>query len=291
MTVEAVHKAKNGFLMLGTQLVLFILMMFFFILSDTGSAFFAFLGIVSLLIFIFISPGYFIIQPNEAKALVLFGRYKATVREDGFHWANPFYRKEGISLRARNFDTEKIKVNDKNGNPIIISAVIVWKVEDTAKSLYAVDNYVHFVHTQSESALRSMAGKYAYDNFEEGDEEAVTLREEAEIVNEKLEAELSARLAEAGVTIVEARINHLAYAQEIASAMLQRQQASAIVAARREIVNGAVGMVEMALEKLAEKQLVELDEEKKAAMVSNLMVVLVGDQPANPVVNTGTLHS
>lgn len=290
MIQEIVHPPKNGFLMLGVNIVLFIAVPILFLLGESVSGFFIALGMLDMLAAIFILPGYFIVEPNEAKALVLFGKYKGTVRVDGFHWANPFYKKEKISLRAHNFDTEKIKVNDKNGNPIKISAVIVWRVSDTAKALYAVNNYREFVHTQSESALRTMAGRYAYDSFGE-DQTEVTLREEADVVNEELESEIAKRLEEAGIEVMEARINHLAYAEEIASAMLQRQQASAVVAARREIVDGAVGMVEMALEKLNEKQMVTLDEERKAAMVSNLLVVLVGDQQATPVVNTGTLHN
>lgn len=290
MIQERVHPPKNGFLILAVNIIFFIGVVIFFILGEVASSVFIFLAFLTLVGAVFLTPGYFIVDPNEAKALVLFGKYKGTVRVDGFHWAMPFYKKEKISLRAHNFDTEKIKVNDKNGNPIIISAVIVWRVQDTAKALYAVNNYGEFVHTQSESALRTMAGRYAYDSFGENAEE-VTLREEADVVNKQLEAEIAARLQEAGVEVMEARINHLAYAEEIASAMLQRQQASAVVAARREIVEGAVGMVEMALERLSEKKLVELDEERKAAMVSNLLVVLVGDQQATPVVNTGTLHN
>lgn len=291
MIQENVHPPKNGFLLLGATVLMFIGVPILFLLSEvTGSGLFIFLGMIDMIGAILLAPGFFIVEPNEAKALVLFGKYKGTVRVDGFHWANPFYKKEKISLRANNFDTDKIKVNDKNGNPIKISAVIVWRVADTAKALYQVNNYREFVHTQSESALRTMAGRYAYDSFGE-DQDEVTLREEADVVNEELESEIAKRLEEAGIEVMEARINHLAYSEEIASAMLQRQQASAVVAARREIVDGAVGMVEMALEKLNEKQLVELDEERKAAMVSNLMVVLVGDQPATPVLNTGTLHN
>lgn len=241
---------------------------------------------------VFILPGFFIVQPNEAKALVLFGKYKGSVKTDGFHWAIPFYTKEKISLRVRNFNTDKIKVNDSNGNPVVISAVVVWRVQDTAKALFAVDNVQQFVDTQSEAALRNITGKYPYDNFANDGtaDDAVTLRGGADTVSETLEHELRQRLNEAGVEILEARLNHLAYAEEIASAMLQRQQASAVVAARREIVDGAVGMVEMALQQLSERQVVELDEEKKAAMVSNLLVVLSGDQPTTPVVNAGTLH-
>ncbi len=246
--------------------------------------------ILGILLFSLISRGYFVVEPNGSKSVVLFGKYKGTVKEDGWHWANPFFKRIGVSLRACNLNSDKIKVNDKNGNPIIISTVVVWKVADTAKALFAVDNYQHYVDSQSEAAVRSLAGRYPYDNFEDP-KGNVTLRNETEIVNEALVEELSKRLERAGIQILEARINHLAYAEEIASAMLRRQQASAVVAARRKIVEGAVGMVEMALDKISERKIVELDQERKAAMVSNLLVVLTGDQTVSPVVNTGTLHN
>ena len=288
---ETVKSAINGYLMIGVLLIDALVGLMLFGATVVFPAAF-FLSFLALFIGIFIFPGFFIIQPNEARALVLFGKYKGTVKTDGFHWVIPFYKRERVSLRAHNLQTEKIKVNDKNGNPIVISAVIVWSVQDTAKALYAVDSAERFVYTQSEAALRHITGQYPYDNFdhEGANKDTITLRDGADIVSKDLQDELTQRLSQAGVQIIEARINHLAYAEEIASAMLQRQQASAIVAARREIVDGAVGMVEMALEQLSVKGVVELDNEKKAAMVSNLLVVLCGDQQASPVVNTGTLH-
>jgi hypothetical protein len=221
--------------------------------------------------------------------MVLFGAYKGTIKTNGFYWVNPFFAKKKISLRARNFDSETIKVNDKLGNPIMIGMVLVWKVEDTYKAAFGVDEYEHFVVVQSEAALRKLAGLYPYDNIE--DENArITLRDGGEEVNDQLEAEIKERLLIAGINVIEARINYIAYAQEIAQAMLKRQQATAIVAARYKIVEGAVSMVEMALEELSRKQIVSLDEERKATMVSNLMVVLCSDKDATPVVNTGTLY-
>ncbi len=235
--------------------------------------------------------GFFIVNPNESRVVTLFGSYMGTVKTNGFWWANPFLSKKEISLRARNLNGEKIKVNDKVGNPIEIAAVIVWQVEETARAAFEVDDYVNFVSVQSEAAVRNLASSCPYDNFSETEPNEITLRGGAEKVNKLLEDELSARLERAGVKVIEARISHLAYAPEIASAMLQRQQATAVVAARRQIVDGAVGMVEMALEKLSEKNLVQLDEERKAAMVSNLLVVLCSDKSASPVVNTGTLYN
>jgi len=223
--------------------------------------------------------------------LVLFGKYQGTVKIDGFFWANPFNVRKNISLRAHNFDNEPIKVNDKLGNPIMIGAVIVWKVKDTYKAAFDVNVYLEFVQIQSEAALRNLAGAYPYDEFQDDDKEAeISLRGGGEEVNQKLEEALGHSLGIAGIEVLEARISHLAYAQEIAGAMLQRQQATAVVAARRKIVEGAVGMVEMALEELSKKEIVHLDDEKKAAMVSNLMVVLCSDKSASPVVNTGTLY-
>ena len=233
--------------------------------------------------------GFVVVNPNESSVLVLFGKYKGTIKQNGFFWVNPFYVKKKISLRARNFDSQPIKVNDKIGNPIMIGLVLVWKVEDTYKSAFAVDEYQHFVVVQSEAALRKLAGIYPYDNFEDHDAD-ITLRSGGEEVNHELEREIRERLQIAGIHVIEARINYIAYAQEIAQAMLKRQQATAIVAARFKIVEGAVSMVEMALEQLNDKKIVEFDEEKKASMVSNLMVVLCGDKDATPIVNTGTLH-
>ncbi len=241
------------------------------------------------LLAIILMPGLFFITPNNSRVLVLFGKYKGTVKEHGFYWVNPFYLKKPISLRARNFDSERVKVNDKVGNPILIGVILVWKVKDTFRASFEVDNYTDFVKVQSDAAVRKLAGMYPYDNFED-DEAEVTLRSGLEEVNHNLENELTERLDIAGIEVIEARIGYLAYAQEIASAMLQRQQATAIVAARHKIVEGAVSMVEMALEQLNKKQIVELDEDKKAAMVTNLMVVLCSDKAASPVVNTGTLN-
>jgi regulator of protease activity HflC (stomatin/prohibitin superfamily) len=224
--------------------------------------------------------------------MVLFGKYQGTVKTDGFFWVNPFNVKRKISLRAHNFDNEPIKVNDKLGNPIMIGAVVVWRVKDTYKAAFDVNEYHEFVGIQSEAALRRMAGHYPYDEFhDEGEEGEVSLRAGGAEVNNELEEALDRRLAIAGIEVLEARLSHLAYANEIAGAMLQRQQATAIVAARRKIVEGAVGMVEMALEELNEKSIVDLDDDKKAAMVSNLMVVLCSDKSASPVVNTGSLYN
>lgn len=234
-------------------------------------------------------PGFFFLNPNSSIVLVLFGDYKGTVKQNGFHWVNPFFAKKSISLRARNFDSEKIKVNDKVGNPIQIGVILVWQVRDTFKAAFEVDNYENFVKVQSDSAVRKLAGQYAYDNFEEDSE--VTLRSGHEEVNHSLEENLRSRLEMAGIHVIEARIGYLAYAPEIASAMLRRQQAAAVVSARFKIVEGAVSMVQMALDHLSKQNIIELDEERKAAMVSNLMVVLCADKDVSPVVNAGTLHN
>ena len=242
-----------------------------------------------LLIWLLTIPGFFYVNPNGSRVLVLFGEYMGTVKKNGFFWTNPFYTKKKISLRARNFDSERIKVNDKLGNPIQISVILVWRVRDTFSAAFEVDDYENFVRVQTDAAVRNLAGTYPYDNFEDSKEE-ITLRSGIKEVNEALENEIEDRLNIAGIEILEARIGYLAYAQEIASAMLRRQQATAIVSARHKIVEGAVGMVEMALEQLHEKDVVDLDEEKKAAMVSNLMVVLCADKDVAPVVNSGTLN-
>jgi regulator of protease activity HflC (stomatin/prohibitin superfamily) len=247
------------------------------------------ISLITGLVLLFLCFGFFINNPNEAKVLILFGTYVGTVKDYGFFWANPFMLKKKISLRARNLNGHELKVNDKLGNPIEIAAVTVWQVYDTARAELEVDDFQQFVVAQSEAAVRHLANTFPYDTFED-DESGITLRAGAETVNEILEKELNERLARAGITIIEARISHLAYAAEIASAMLQRQQATAVVAARRQIVEGAVGMVEMALERLQAKDVIQLDEERKAAMVSNLLVVLCGDKAVSPVVNTGTLH-
>lgn len=236
-----------------------------------------------------LSPGFFYMNPNGAMVLSLFGEYKGTVKENGFYWVNPFYSRKAISLRARNLESEKIKVNDKVGNPIQIGVILVWQVQDTFKAAFEVDNYENFVRIQSDSAVRLLAGSYPYDNFE--NEAEITLRSGHDAVNSALEHNLKNRLEIAGIHVIEARIGYLAYASEIASAMLRRQQASAVVAARFKIVEGAVSMVQMALDSLKRESIVDLDEDKKAAMVSNLMVVLCADKEVSPVVNTGTLHN
>lgn len=245
--------------------------------------------IVLLFLFVFLLFGFMIINPNHSRVLVLFGAYKGTAKSNGFFWTNPFYLKKEISLRARNFDSERVKVNDKVGNPILVSVILVWRVEETYKAAFEVDDFEQFVKVQSDAAVRKMAGSYPYDNFNDKVAE-VTLRSGMHEINEALEAELTERLHIAGIEVMEARIGYLAYAPEIAQSMLRRQQASAIVAARYKIVEGAVGMVENALEELSKKNIIELDEDKKATMVSNLMVVLCGDRDATPVINTGTLH-
>jgi regulator of protease activity HflC (stomatin/prohibitin superfamily) len=232
--------------------------------------------------------GHFTLQPNQARVLILFGDYRGTVRTSGFYWTNPFYTKRLISLRLRNLDGEKLKVNDKQGNPIEIAAVVVWRVENTAQASFDVENYEHYVKIQSESALRHLANSYAYDH---GEEHEITLRSAVDEVSVALREELQQRLAKAGVTVEEARLTHLAYSPEIAGVMLRRQQAEAIIAARKMIVHGAVSMVQLALEDLAAKQVIEFDQERKAAMVSNLLVVLCGEHDAQPVINTGTLYS
>lgn len=247
------------------------------------------LGIILIVIDLLLFAGLMVVNPNESMVMILFGAYHGTVKENGFWWAIPFYTRRRISLRARNFDSEPIKVNDRNGNPIKIGLVLVWKVENTYKAAFDVDRYEHFVLVQSDAALRKLAGLYPYDNWEAHENE-VTLRSGGEEVNDELEREISERLAIAGIRVIEARINYIAYSEEIAGAMLRRQQAAAVVAARFKIVEGAVSMVEMALEQLSEKAIVDLDEEKKAAMVSNLMVVLCGDKDPSPVLNTGTLN-
>jgi len=234
--------------------------------------------------------GFFTVNPNGSKVMVLFGSYKGTVRENGFFWANPFYSRQRISLRARNFDSERVKVNDKIGNPILINVILVWQVEDTYKSAFDVDNYEEFVRVQTDAAVRKLAGSYPYDNFD--DEQAeLTLRSGMDEVNEALETEITERLSIAGIRVMEARIGYLAYAPEIASSMLKRQQAVAIVAARKKIVEGAVSMVEDALLQLAQDNIIEFDDDKKASMVSNLMVVLCGDKEVVPVVNAGSLNA
>src|SRR5687767_4485150 len=245
-------------------------------------------GILVFLVLMVLLAGFFMVAPNEGVVLQLFGDYKGTARDPGLRWANPFYSKHKVSNRVRNFETGKLKVNDVRGNPIEIGCIVVWRVVDTAEAVFQVDHYEDFVHVQSEAAVRSLANGYAYDSYT--DDEKCLVGHTAE-VSEKLKNEIQERLAEAGVEVLEARISHLAYAPEIAAAMLQRQQAGAVVAARARIVEGAVGMVEHALEMLAAKNVVVLDDERRAAMVSNLLVVLCSDRHTQPVVNTGTLYS
>jgi len=283
MKEEKVFSAASGYSMFFFNLLLLVLgFLGLFVLHS--------IWFLALLITgIFLMFGFVIVNPNESAVLILFGAYKGTIKANGFFWVNPFFTRKKISLRARNFDSEPIKVNDKVGNPIKIGVVLVWKVEETFKAAFEVDQYEHFVVVQSEAALRKLAGQYPYDNFEDEDAE-ITLRSGVEEVNDYLEQEIVERLAIAGIHVIEARINYIAYAEEIASAMLRRQQATAVVAARHKIVEGAVSMVEMALEQLAGKEIVTLDQDDKAAMVSNLMVVLCSDESARPVVNTGTLN-
>ncbi|MBS3992759.1 MAG: SPFH domain-containing protein [Bacteroidetes bacterium] len=285
MNQEKIIKAQNGYIWI-VILIAFIAFGIYGIAQFNNPWF-----IISLVIGFFILPGFFLINPNTSKVLLLFGKYIGTVKENGFYWANPFYTKKSISLRASNFDSERVKVNDKLGNPIMISTILVWRVHNTYKAAFDVDNYENFVKVQSDAAVRKLASLYPYDNFEDdGKDEEITLRASVNEVSDALEIELSERLSMAGIEVLEARIGYLAYAQEIANAMLKRQQATAIIAARHKIVEGAVSMVEMALEKLSKKNIVDLDEERKAAMVSNLMVVLCSDKDTTPIVNTGTLN-
>jgi len=245
------------------------------------------LWLAAMLALVVLFFGFFIVNPNEAKVLQLFGAYAGTVKASGFRWANPLFSKRRISLRVRNFESQKLKVNDNEGNPIEIAAVIVWRVIETAEACFEVDDYEHYVRVQSEAALRNMTTHYPYDAHQEG---VMSLRGNTADIAEKLKVEVQDRLARAGVEVIEARISHLAYAQEIAAAMLQRQQAGAIIAARQRIVEGAVGMVEMALEMLSHREIVDLDNERKAAMVSNLLVVLCGERNTQPIINAGSIY-
>jgi len=278
--MEKITKPISGYLMILLIAVLFIISLLIF--KQTGMIFVGVLAAVS-------APGFFIVEPNKAMVLLLFGDYKGSVKANGFYWVIPFMTKKKISLRVRNFENKPVKVNDKIGNPVLIGTIVVWQVEDTFKATFDVDDYENFVHLQSDAAIRKMAGLYPYDNFE-AEEAEITLRSGVEDVNHSLEKEISERLHHAGIKVIEARISHLAYSSEIASAMLQRQQATAIVAARQKIVEGAVGMVEMALADLKLKEIIEFDDDKKAVMVSNLMVVLCSDKSASPVLNVGTLN-
>ena len=245
------------------------------------------LWVFTIAVLMFLLAGLFVVNPNEARVMTLFGRYSGSVKRDGFHWANPLFHKRRISLRIRNFESAQIKVNDLEGNPIEIAAVVVWRVVETAEAFFEVDNYEHYVKVQTEAAVRNLAMHYPYDAYVEGH---MSLRGNTTEIADKLKSEVQQRLHKAGVEVLEARINHLAYAAEIAAAMLQRQQAGAIIAARQRIVEGAVGMVEMALDLLSQRAVVTLDNDRKAAMVSNLLVVLCGDRNTQPVINTGTIY-
>ena len=284
MKAEKVIKPANGYLMLLIVLLLFFGGIVLTIMQNTP------VYLLATLIGFFGFFGFILVNPNTSKVILLFGKYVGTIKDNGLYWANPLFRKKTISLRASNFDSERLKVNDKLGNPIMISTILVWRVTDTYKAAFDVDNYENFVRVQTDAAVRKLASMYPYDNFaDEGSDEDITLRSSVNEVSEALEKEIDERLSIAGIEVLEARIGYLAYAQEIASAMLKRQQATAIVAARHKIVEGAVSMVEMALEELSKKNIVDLDDERKAAMVSNLMVILCGDKEASPVLNTGTL--
>ena len=284
MKAEKEIQVSNGYALLAVLVVLIGLIILGIVLFR-NPLFLAILPVVILL-----GAGFFTVNPNSSKVMVLFGAYKGTVKENGFFWTNPFYSRQKISLRARNFDSERVKVNDKIGNPILINVILVWKVRDTFKAAFDVDRYEEFVRVQTDAAVRKLAGSYSYDNFD--DEQAeMTLRSGMDEVNEALEDEITERLSMAGIEVMEARIGYLAYAPEIASSMLKRQQAVAIVAARKKIVEGAVGMVEDALQKLSDDQIIDFDDDKKATMISNLMVVLCGDKEVTPVINTGTLHA
>ncbi len=285
MKAEKIIKPANGYLMLLIVLIIFFGGIAMSIKSENPIYLVAtFIGFIGMF-------GFILVNPNTSKVILLFGKYVGTIKQNGLYWANPLFRKKAISLRASNFDSERLKVNDKLGNPVMISTILVWRVTNTYKAAFDVDNYENFVRVQTDAAVRKLASMYPYDNFaDEGHDEDITLRSSVNEVSEALEKELEERLAIAGIEVLEARIGYLAYAQEIASAMLKRQQATAIVAARHKIVEGAVSMVEMALKELSKKSIVDLDEERKAAMVSNLMVILCGDKEASPVLNTGTLN-
>ncbi|SOU87619.1 SPFH domain-containing protein [Tenacibaculum dicentrarchi] len=284
MQKEKIINPVNGYLMFAIVLLLVISGIVVSIINEN-------IGFIVISIAGFIlSLGFILVNPNSSKVLLFFGKYVGTVKQNGLFWANPLYKKKTISLRASNFDSERLKVNDKLGNPIMISTILVWRVTETYKAAFDVDNYENFVRVQTDAAVRKLASMYPYDNFaDEGHKEDITLRSSINEVSQALEKEIEERLSIAGIQVLEARIGYLAYAQEIASAMLKRQQATAIVAARHKIVQGAVEMVEMALNELNKKQIVDLDDERKAAMVSNLLVILCGDKEASPIVNTGTL--
>ena len=288
MIKEMERKAVNGIGVVVVLLVLMAVVLWRLVVAAIANAPWGIgMYLVALIVLGFLWAGFFIVNPNQAKVLQLFGDYVGTVKIPGLWWANPFYTARRMSLRVRNFETAKLKVNDHTSNPIEIAAVVVWQVVDTAEAMFEVDSYENYVNVQSESALRGLANQYPYDAHVEGQ---MSLSSHTQEIAEKLKGEIQERLAKAGVSVLEARISHLAYAPEIASVMLRRQQASAIIAARQKIVEGAVGMVEMALTLLGQRQIVHLDEERKAAMVSNLLVVLCAEHPTQPVVNAGTLY-
>ena len=283
MQTEKIIKPVSGYLFIALAILLLLACVTFFV----NHAFVG--GEITIVLFIVVTKGLAIVNPNTGVLLLLFGEYSGSIKQSGLFWVNPLYKRMTVSLRARNFESDKVKVNDKMGNPIMISVILVWKVRDTFKSFFEVDNYEKFIMTQTDSAVRKLAASYPYDHFED-ERAAVTLSTDFDEVNRSLEKEIAERLVISGIEIVEARISHLAYAPEIAHSMLRRQQASAVVAARSKIVEGAVSMVESALHLLSTKNIIDLDEDKKAAMVSNLMVVLCGDRETQPVVNTGTLN-
>ncbi|TXF79511.1 SPFH domain-containing protein [Chryseobacterium sp.] len=288
--MEKILKPMSGYIALVICLLLFVAGLYLFINGIDENMTYVILGIICFIAFAFFIKGLMIIQPNHSRVLNFFGKYVGSVKENGLFFINPLYSSQKISLRSENLQGQTLKVNDKMGNPIEIGVVIVWKVGDTYKAAFDVERYMDFVKMQSEAAVRHLAMSFPYDNLED-EHAAITLREGGEKINAILEQELTERLMKAGIVIQEARISHLAYASEIAGAMLQRQQATAIVAARTKIVEGAVGMVDLALKKLSAENIVELDDERKAAMVSNLMVVLCGEKAAQPILNAGTLYN
>lgn len=283
MQTEKILKPVNGYLAMILTVVLGIAMVVLYTQREAG------LGAICTILFVITSKGVIVVNPNTGKILQLFGKYVGSIKDSGVFWINPLFSRSTISLRARNFESDKVKVNDKMGNPIMISVILVWKVKDTFQAYFEVDNYEKFIMTQTDSAVRKLAASYPYDHFED-ERASVTLSTDFDEVNKSLEREIAERLVMSGIEVLEARISHLAYAPEIAHSMLRRQQATAVVAARNKIVEGAVSMVENALNLLSAKQIINLDEDKKAAMVSNLMVVLCGDRESQPVVNTGTLN-
>ncbi|MCL5247019.1 SPFH domain-containing protein [Cellulophaga sp. 20_2_10] len=285
MSKEKTTTPLSGYIVLIIFIALALLSFYMLITKDSP------IYVLGIILAAALFPGFVLVNPNSSKVLLLFGKYVGTIKENGFYWVLPFYSKKSISLRASNFDSERLKVNDKLGNPIMISTILVWRVTDTFMAAFEVDDYKNFVRVQTDAAVRKLASMYPYDNFaDEGHTEDITLRSSVNEVSVALEKEVQERLSMAGIEVLEARIGYLAYAQEIANAMLKRQQATAIVAARHKIVEGAVSMVEMAIDQLGKKNIVDLDDERKAAMVSNLMVVLCSDKDASPIVNAGTLN-